>query len=875
VSIDRCRLKVGPPEKLLDGNYIVSIDLKELEAWFRDKPKWLQDAARRLVQNEILIDSDIIDLLEICVGEAVGSKVNFSGLPTGSLGLCFIEATKPLHLKSIADVHGINALAPSKPLEFGETPLCIVYGRNAAGKSGYVRLLKHACGARRPGLLLGNIFEKGERPKEAKFTSIEDKQTKTYQWTGKPLPELQGLEIYDTACGLVYVDEESEVAFEPWLLRLFTKLTNACTILNQRIQARIAGQVSKKPIFPPDFASTSASTWYTNLTVKTSVKDIDERTAWDSEHDAELKEISIRLAEPDPKARAAALRRQKTLALELKSDLKNNYDTLSDDCCTAYMQARADAEVKRKAADEDAEKVFNRAPLNGIGTKSWLILWEAARQYSEEYAYKAISFPNAEEAARCVLCQQKLDQESRDRFISFEAFVRGELQDLALKAEQNFQKSLELFPELAATETLSIRLEAAGILEGSEMAMMIDFATTLSNRRQACLEARSTDEIPERPTKQLLINLVQIARKYAALARAYDKDAADHNRIQLEQRAKELSARKWLHQQRKAIDSELSRLIIINGLQEADRLTNTMALSKRKSIIANDLITNAYIKRFQDELKGLKALRIKVGLKKTRAEVGRIYHRIYLKDTTEDTNTSNVLSEGEFRIVSLAAFLADTEGRGSKTPFVFDDPISSLDHVYEEAIAQRLAKLSQSRQVIVFTHRLSLVGFMKKYAEKYKIKTELLCLSRYETGKITDLPIDLQRTNNAINTLLNERLPVAKKALALGDVPYEKEAKGLCSEIRILIEQIVEKDLLNEVIRRFNPDVQTKGKIHSIARITEDDCKFIDDYMTQYSRYEHSQPEEAPVELPQPHEIESDLNAIRKFIADIQKRNKS
>jgi hypothetical protein len=32
--------------------------------------------------------------------------------------------------------------------------------------------------------------------------------------------------------------------------------------------------------------------------------------------------------------------------------------------------------------------------------------------------------------------------------------------------------------------------------------------------------------------------------------------------------------------------------------------------------------------------------------------------------------------------VSLAAFLSDTGGRGLKTPFIFDDPISSLDHVH-------------------------------------------------------------------------------------------------------------------------------------------------------------------------------------------------
>jgi hypothetical protein len=483
----------------LDGPYIVTVDLDDLEAWFRERSKWLQDALRRLVQNETLTDEDITDLLAICAAEAAGEEVIFCGLPSGSLSP--IETEKPIHLKSIADVQGINALSPSKPLEFGETPLCIIYGRTGAGKSGYVRLLKHACGARRPGDLLGNVFVEGEQPQAAKFTVIEDRQPKPYQWTGQLLPELQGVEVYDTACGLVYVNEENEVAFEPWLLRLFTQLTNACTILSQRIQAQIALQVSKKPTFPIEIASTSAALWYTNLTASTSVKEIDENTAWESENDDELKETNRRLAETDPTAKAAAVRRQKTLILELKADLKKHYDALSDERCIAYMQARDDAEAKRKAADEDAEKVFKEAPLAGVGSESWRFLWEAARKYSKEYAYKTIPFPNVIELARCVLCQQELDKESRDRLISFETFVKGELQSIALEAEQHLQKLLKLFPEFPTDDTLSIRLEAGGIVEGSVKVMLMDFASALSKRKQVCLTARGIAEIPERPTK--------------------------------------------------------------------------------------------------------------------------------------------------------------------------------------------------------------------------------------------------------------------------------------------------------------------------------------------------------------------------------------
>jgi energy-coupling factor transporter ATP-binding protein EcfA2 len=847
------------------------VDLQELEAWFQDRPKWLQDAARRLVQNGALTEQDFSDLLAICTTEVTGQTVTYASLPTGALGVQ--DTTMPLRLDSIGDIQGINALSPSKPLELGKTPLCIVYGRNGAGKSGYVRLLKHACGARRPGDLLGNIFVTGPQPQAAKLTFTEDAQTKAPQWTGKPIPELQGVEIYDTACGLVYVNDENEVAFEPWLLRLFTQLTDACTTLSQRIQAQIARQASKKPVFPAEYTTTSAATWYANITGTTTAQEVDNNTAWTPEHEACLPETNRRLAETNPTAKAAALRRQKALLLELVADLQNHFQGLALERCSAYLQAKADATTKRKAADEDAKKAFGKAPLAGIGSESWRLLWKAARKYSEEHAYKAVAFPNLAEDARCVLCQRELDEDSRDRFVSFEKFVKSELQRLASEAEQNLQETAASFPEVPTTDTLAVKVEAAGIAEGTVKAMVTDFASGLAMRRQTCLAAEKVAEISAPPSSDVLPRLETIAADIERQAVACDEDAKGQNRPELERRAKELSARKWLLQQRKAIDDEITRLKTVNLLGETERLTNTQALSKRKSILADELITNAYVQRFKDELIRLKASPLAVELKKTRAEVGRVYHRITLRNVTREVKTLDILSEGEFRIVSLAAFLADTEGRGARTPFIFDDPISSLDHVFEEATALRLVELSQTRQVIVFTHRLSLVGFLEKYANKRKIKTSLVCLSRYVTGDVTELPIDLKRTDKAAHSLANERLAAAKKAFAEGDVAYEKEAKGICRDIRILLERIIEMDLTNGVVRRFSPEVNTKGKIYALSKITEAECKFVDDYMTKYSLYEHSQPEEAPSELPKPEEIEFDLNAISSFIAKVRQRN--
>ena len=59
----------------------------------------------------------------------------------------------------------MNALARDQTIEFGPS-LTIVYGANAAGKSGYARILKRACRARGAEEILGNDLEESALSKK-------------------------------------------------------------------------------------------------------------------------------------------------------------------------------------------------------------------------------------------------------------------------------------------------------------------------------------------------------------------------------------------------------------------------------------------------------------------------------------------------------------------------------------------------------------------------------------------------------------------------------------------------------------------------------------------------------------------------------------
>ena len=106
-----------------------------------------------------------------------------------------------------------------------------------------------------------------------------------------------------------------------------------------------------------------------------------------------------------------------------------------------------------------------------------------------------------------------------------------------------------------------------------------------------------------------------------------------------------------------------------------------------------------------------------------------------------------------------------------------------------------------------------------------------------------------------------------------GSEEYYPHGKALCSDIRILVERIVELDFLADVIQRYRRAVNTKGKVDKLTKIKKEDCDLINDYMTRYSCYEHSQPSESPIEIPRPEELEKDVGNLLTWLTEFNSRD--
>ena len=845
-----------------------------LTKWFSERPQWLQIAATRLLQQPELTDKDVSELATLCQQEADGKlpkttcsfpATAFSQGAAGTLRLC-----------SISDVEGVNALAPKKPLEFGKGNITIVYGNNGSGKSGYVRLLKHVCGARETGTLHRNVYKPGSAVQKACISFEQDGISKTHTWSGQGIcDDLNSVDIFDTSFGKVFVSSEDEVSYEPPVLSFFSSLILACEKVASALDVEANRHQSKKPNIPADKKVTPEGIWYEAISAKTSTQDIDKHCTFGSADETEMQTLQQRLAEQAPAEKAKQLKKQKQHIDTLVQDTQKYLEQLSDENYRRIIAAKKKSILKKTAADTAAEKVFSGSELEGIGSDVWKELWEAARNYSVSAAYKEAEYPNVADDSRCVLCHQTLTLEAKERLVSFENFVKGEMQKAASDAAKEYETASQTIEALPTSETLKTRIDAAGIPKDEVASQVTDFFAQLQARKDLLPGIDSEQAIPDPLLSPKWIEEANAQSKsLGELAEKYDEDAKSDNREEIKKKLNSLQARKWLSEHRAAIDEEVTRLKLLNQIKAAKKSADTTALSRKKGELAESLITDAFVQRFNAELKALGASRVKVDLVKSKVSKGRVLHKLQLRGASQ-SGLADVLSEGENRIVSIAAFLADVTGRTYPAPFVFDDPISSLDQNFEEAVVQRLCAIASERQVVIFTHRLSLLAMVQDYAKKVSIKPEIVCIREepWGTGEPGNTPLQAQKPLQALNTLIDSELPKAKKLFnESGFDAYKSEAKAICSEFRILLERMVEYELMSDVVQRYRRAINTMGKISNLAKISEVDCKYFDDLMTKYSRYEHSQPAEAPVTLPEPDELETDFNGLKQWQTEFKDR---
>ncbi len=660
--------------------------LAEILSWSVDLPAWQRDALRRLMFADSLDNESITELTTLCksahgLSESQDTEpLDKSHIPTDRTDAGTVS------LLSITHRSGVNALAEDQKISFGPS-LTVVYGDNASGKSGYTRILKSACQARGTEVILGNVLS-GTAPLtpsvSIRFTVGDDGNEKEWHDNAENGDFLGRVSVFDSHSAAIYLKEKTDVAFRPFGLDLFDKLSNTCEEVRKRLDRERHMLDSTETTMPELPEGTLAHKLVSSLSSLTKLETV---TALGTLTDAEKEKLifyekrlaDMQLENPVKTAEVLKLHAQRHQAL--LNHLEWVDRSLDMDALNVVFDAQKIVQLKQTEVVRLQNATFLQDLLNGTGSDVWRGLWEEARRFSTEKAYVDKPFPFTEADARCVLCQQDIDSKAVSRLKQFQEFITSQSEQEFKQAKETFE---ELYKNLEALKVVNDTTENAVKELRIEMdAVATDLKKSLQDAAKRHYKVLKALQGNQELTSDLHVYSSQ-RDKIQALVKELDQRADEllkqidnEEKEKIKKDLQELKARETLGKHEKVIIGEIDRKARFAAYELCLRDTKTTAITRKSTEVTKEVVTKQLKKSFNEELKPLGFTHVEVELQEAGGERGALYHKLILK-RAPGIELPKVVSEGEARCLSIAAFFAELSTADDPSAILFDDPVSSL-----------------------------------------------------------------------------------------------------------------------------------------------------------------------------------------------------
>jgi energy-coupling factor transporter ATP-binding protein EcfA2 len=870
--------------------------LNDIIDWAENKPVFWQVAIDRLIRNNELTENDISELKEICKVDYGLSEFAFDEVDFDDLRNFANNSTSSdnVILSKISNVDNVNALSKASELEFAPNGLTIVYGDNGSGKSSYVSILKHACNTRghKPKINV-NLYDPtcfGKDKKADIEYTTDGTNFNTVYLVNEQVNNsvLKNIDVFDTFSANHYIEGEDEIAFIPQGLSIVEKLAIDIKRVENGLNADLLSPTLQKfdhTLLEVSDCST-AKTFLENLNSNSTLDELRAESIWNSTKSSRIEELIIeidKLKATDPK-KSLKENEEKIKRFEI---LQNKFQVLENQLTGAILidlkLTLNNLVTTSEALKESSEKAFSELPIEGVGNSSWKLLWESARKFYN-ISTETENFPEVNEDSNCPLCLQDLDEDTKNRFVSFESFVKNDIQKTYDEAFDKFNLASENLNKIdfSFEEQNPTAIELDEIIDDYSQ-IQIKYLELLSNQRDnltglferkkivEVIDSIEIENTPKTLIQELIKSLKEANEKLKVLS-------IEDDLIPLNKELNQLKGEKKIFDFKPKLAREIYRQKKIKLLNQCISKCTTRTITTHSNELATKYISQNLKQNFKTELSKLGFKNIKIETE-TKGQRGKQYH--YLRLDEQNANgivLKDILSEGEHRCISLATFLSELSTSEHKSAIIFDDPVSSLDHKWRNKISKRIAEEALERQVIVFTHDITFLIMIQEHSENLNCNLDIKSLTRkkQETGLIaSNPPWDALPVGKRIGLLKNEYQQLEKIERTETEEVYKERAKYLYGKLRETWERFVEEVFLNGAIQRFGRTIQTQ-RLSKIVDLTDEDYNLVDTNMSKCSTYftGHDTAGTLIEEMPDSTEFLADLTILENYTAELRKRRK-
>jgi len=726
-------------------------------------------------------------------------------------GLPVLKLTQPTYkppsdkivLVSLSAIEGVTRLAKNQTLNFSPN-LTVIYGENGTGKTSYGRIIKSlGFSYDNNNTVIGNIFGNINTRKKAVLKYKYNNEDKEFEWNGQDKQEdLANISVFNENCVKISFSDR-QLLVSPMGFHLFnlvsSELDELMELLNKKIQS-LPNKVSWVSKLNP---GTEQYLFLSGLSASSSKEYLQKIGNYTEAHHKEKEEQEANLSKLNNLFLQGEVNR---LALQVReldlllNKLQNIESKISIEKFEQIKKLVEDVTALENKKQVSIQEIANAKDVKFFESEAFKQFLLSAETYirlldNEEY-------PTAGDV--CIFCQQKLDVSGEELVIAYRKILNDNTQN---KIQEIRSQINILISQLSSLDVSIIfnqptfGLDADGnALQPAEINdLCIKLSKTKEYINNGQFESWLVTDIDYKSSIQFLEN------KRLEIENTLQKNRESLINLEVQENAikKNLASLN----DRKVINDSISEIIeIINNCKIIDLLEscrnsfNTSSISRKTTQAREELVKHNFTHIFENELKLFRKSNIKIDFDfSTTKGSSKIFQRINAHQL------SDILSEGEQKVIALAAFLTELQlDSNNKSPIIFDDPVNSLDHKIIDEAVKRFIKLSKDRQVIVFTHNILMLNSFLQQSELHPNKNCMTFNSVKtnfdETGIIGEID-DLHSYNDYI-----KKLKAVINANPQGQDESKLAAEGY-GHLRSAIEVTVEEGILKNTVKRYRKGV--------------------------------------------------------------------
>lgn len=838
--------------------------------WANGQDNWIRGIVAEIIETRRdLTDERIEDFYQMFLREkelAAGDAVNVPPLVASAAGKSQQDV---FSVKQLRDIEGVNALAVGQNIDFNSR-MTVLFGENASGKTGYVRILKRCAGSRTAEAILPNVIAPtGETiSPSARIAYVLNGEEKPFDWRNElGCAPFNRMDVFDSSGALAHLETDLTYIYTPGELSMFPMIQRGIEKVRQRLDTEIANTSPKGNPFIASFdRGTKQFVKVETLGAATNLDELRTLGTFNEED----KSAQVSLAREIDALQSSAPQAQLRLA--------QNYSRLLEELQTVLTQSqRFSVEAYNAALEEvrttgSAYEHFTRTAFEGSSIPQVLgPEWSAFIQAGEEYIRSAHSdhqYPADND--KCVYCRQALDAVSVQLISKYREYLNNDFRDRLERARTQLTTVSSSLNEVNVTIITKVEEHLKSLPEGtvSPIADSQPQLKLLTAMKLAVVEHKTITTSSD--TLAILEAVKKEGIKVLDLIQNLSGETQERETLLKEKRAvsADFAARAKMSQLLPQIEGLVQKAkwtakagVYSKGFQSIFR-----TLTETSKAASQQLLNQDFEERFQQECQNLRAPKVKLDFP------GREGQTLRRKSVASNHKPSQVLSEGEQKVIALADFLAEIGLKPSSAPIVFDDPINSLDYKRMAEVVQRLIQLSEKRQVIVFTHNIWFACLLLAEFEKDKDSCSYYDVTA-DGDAVGVITKNVAPRADSVKTSIREVKTLIQDAEKVSGTTQTALAEKGYDYLRNLCEAVIEMELLSGVTQRYQPNVmmgrlsnikfdRLKKSVEATNTLFEKCCRFI---------RSHSQPLETLNIKPSLTELKADLASLEAILAEYRK----